>query len=174
MHQPFLSHGLISFFQRPADRFHGDVLDHFHLDQAIFEQLQGPTLSALRCGRAGERAKMCLLLASEGARFAPLLLFVFDCGQRAALAGPLANFADRQGRAAQLLSNLSVFLAAVLALGICQQQDAGAGLFPNAAMVRAGNLFQLLALLLGQGHEVLFGRHEAQVPHRGHSCKLPS
>ena len=72
---------------------------------------------------------MCLLLAIEGVRFAPFLLFVFDCGQRAAFAGSLANFADRQGRAAQLLSNLSVFEAAVLALGICQQQDAGTGLF---------------------------------------------
>ena len=78
MHQPFFSHGLSSFFQRPADPFHADVLDHFHLDQAIFEQLQGPTLSSLRRGRAGERDKMCLLFAIQCPCFAPFLLFVFD------------------------------------------------------------------------------------------------
>ncbi len=119
---------------------------------------------------------MCLLLAIQCPCFAPFLVFVPDCGKRAALAGPLANRADRQGCATQLMGNGYVFIAAVgsRALGICQQQDAGTGLFPNAATVGLGEFFQLLALLLGQGNEVLFGRHEAQVPHLDGLCNLPS
>jgi hypothetical protein len=35
-------------------------------------------------------------------------------------------------------------------------------------------LFQLLALLWGQGNEVLFGRHEADIPHWSYLCNLPS
>ncbi len=164
MHQPFFSHGLSAFFQRPPDRFAPDILDDFPLDQALFEQLQAPALAALGRSRTGEGNQMRLLLPVQCPPLPVLLLLVPRGGQHAPLCRPRSHLADRQRSTTELLGDLAVFKADLFVAHVAQQQDAGAHLLSDATAVGAGDALQLPSLLLGQGDDVLLGWHEVQIP----------
>jgi hypothetical protein len=148
------------FFERGADGFEPDVLDHFKFEEALSQQAQPPARLSGGQGRARERNQLGLLLPVELAGLALKLLLALNGGQNASLTGSLPDVGNRHlgdlelSRDGAVRSRTALFWAPAI---VTHQQDTSAGLLTDAAPRRERDLLQGRALFLAQQDDVLLG-----------------
>jgi hypothetical protein len=156
MHHGLLSHGLISFFQRPPDRLVRDLLDDLQLDQLVRQQPQRPACLALRRFATDDREQSRLLLPVE-------LPSVFTAG-RTTVQGGLHALLDalpphpRHRRLAHLhrLGDSLVHPARSARLRVRLQEDPRMGQLPRRGRPGCDQPFQGRPFVIGQRHHVSF------------------